>query len=170
VKPECPTLTKVLPLKLAKVSLLKQVDMISIIVAVAENLAIGKDNRLLWHISDDLKRFKQLTSGHTVIMGRNTWLSLPKRPLPNRTNIVITDNPDECFEGCEMVDSIEAAIAKCPPDEESFVMGGASIYRQFMPLADKLYITRVKKAFDGDTFFPEIDPENWKMTNQERLD
>ncbi|MBE0640120.1 MAG: dihydrofolate reductase [Bacteroidales bacterium] len=140
--------------------------MISIIVAVAENMAIGKDNQLLWHISEDLKRFKILTSGHTVVMGRNTWLSLPKRPLPHRINIVITDNPTECFEGCLMVNSIEAAIAKCPKDEESFVMGGASIYRQFMPLADRLYVTRVDQPFEGDTFFPEIKPEDWKILEQ----
>jgi len=140
--------------------------MISIIVAIAKNLAIGKDNQLLWHISEDLKRFKKLTSGHTVIMGRNTWLSLPIRPLPNRTNIVITDNPTECFEGCVMVNSIEAALAKCPPDEECFVMGGASIYRQMMPLADKLYITQVDKPFEGDTFFPEIDPKVWEISEQ----
>lgn len=140
--------------------------MISIIVAVAENMAIGKDNQLLWHISEDLKRFKKLTSGHTVVMGRNTWLSLPVRPLPHRTNIVITDNPTECLEGCLMVNSIEAAIAKCPEEEESFVMGGASIYRQFMPIADKLYITRVDKPFEGDTFFPEIDPQVWKLVEQ----
>lgn len=139
--------------------------MISIIVAVAENLAIGKENRLLWHIPDDLKRFKQITSGHTVIMGRNTWLSLPKRPLPHRTNIVITDNPTECFEGCVMVNSIEAALARCNPAEESFVMGGASVYRQMMPLARKLYITRVNKPFEGDTFFPEISLSEWKLTD-----
>lgn len=140
--------------------------MISIIVAIAKNLAIGKDNQLLWHISEDLKRFKQLTSGHAVIMGRNTWLSLPIRPLPNRTNIVITDNPTEFFEGCVMVNSIEAALEKSPPNEECFVMGGASIYRQFMPLADKLYITQVDKPFEGDTFFPEIDPNFWEITEQ----
>ena len=104
--------------------------MLSIIVAIAENYAIGKDNQLLWHISDDLKRFKRLTSGHTVIMGRNTWLSLPRRPLPNRNNIVITDNPQDCFENCNMVDSIDAALAECQPGEECFIMGGASIYRQ----------------------------------------
>lgn len=140
--------------------------MISIIVAVAKNLAIGKDNQLLWHISEDLKRFKKLTSGLTVVMGRNTWLSLPVRPLPHRANIVITDNPGECFEGCQMVNSIEAAIAKCPKNEESFVIGGASIYRQFMPIADKLYITQVDKPFEGDTFFPEIDPKVWKVAEQ----
>ncbi|MFP4471601.1 MAG: dihydrofolate reductase [Bacteroidales bacterium] len=141
--------------------------MISIIVAIAENHAIGKDNRLLWHISEDLKRFKRLTSGHTVIMGRNTWLSLPTRPLPNRLNIVITDHPEDCFESCEMVDSIDAALGKCNPGEECFVMGGASIYRQMMPMADKLYITRVHKAFEGDTFFPEIPTGEWTMVESE---
>lgn len=137
--------------------------MISIIVAIAKNHAIGKDNQLLWHISEDLKRFKRLTAEHKVIMGRNTLLSLPKWPLPKRTNIVITDNPAEIFEGCEMVFSIEEAISKCHPEEECFVMGGASVYRQFMPMADKLYITRVNKDFDGDTFFPEIDEKYWEL-------
>lgn len=140
--------------------------MLSIIVAIAKNHAIGKDNQLLWHISEDLKRFKRLTAGHKVIMGRNTLLSLPKWPLPKRTNIVITDNPDEVFEGCEMVHSIEEAAAKCNHEEECFVMGGASVYRQFMPLADKLYITRVNKDFEGDTFFPEIDVKDWKLAEQ----
>lgn len=136
--------------------------MISIIVAIAKNHAIGKDNQLLWHISEDLKRFKRLTSGHKVIMGRNTLLSLPKWPLPKRTNIVITDHPEEVFEGCEVVHSIEEAAAKCTQDEECFVMGGASIYKQFLPLADKLYITRVNKDFEGDTFFPEIAEDDWE--------
>lgn len=140
--------------------------MISIIVAIAKNHAIGKDNQLLWHISEDLKRFKRLTSEHKVIMGRNTLLSLPKWPLPKRTNIVITDKPEEVFEGCEMVFSIEEAAKMCPKDEECFVMGGASIYRQFMPLADKLYITRVNKDFEGDTFFPEINEEIWKLVEK----
>jgi len=137
--------------------------MISIIVAIAENYAIGKDNQLLWHISEDLKMFKRLTSGHKIIMGRNTLLSLPKWPLPKRTSIVITDKPEEVFEGCEMVFSIEEAAQKCGSDEECFIIGGASIYRQFMPLADKLYITRVDKSFDADTFFPEIKSEEWKL-------
>ncbi len=137
--------------------------MITIIVAIAKNAAIGKDNQLLWHISEDLKRFKRLTAGHKVIMGRNTLMSLPKWPLPKRTNIVITDNPAEVFEGCEMVFSIEEAVSKCRADEECFIMGGASIYRQFMPLANRLYITRVNKDFEGDTFFPEIDEKVWKL-------
>ncbi len=140
--------------------------MISIIVAIAENGAIGKNNQLLWHISDDLKRFKKLTLEHKVIMGRNTLLSLPKWPLPNRENIVITDNRAEKFAGCEMVFSIEEAFLKCKKDEECFIIGGASIYRQFLPLADKLYITRVYKAFDADTFFPEISEKEWKLTEK----
>lgn len=140
--------------------------MLSIIVAIAKNHAIGKDNQLLWHISEDLQRFKRITAGHKVIMGRNTLLSLPKWPLPKRTNIVITDNMEEVFEGCEMVYSIEEAAAKCKKDEECFVMGGASIYRQFMPLADKLYITRVNQDFDGDTFFPKIDEKDWKLVEK----
>ena len=143
--------------------------MISIIVAIAENYAIGKDNQLLWHISEDLKRFKKLTSGHKVIMGRNTYLSLPFQPLPKRTNIVITDNPDEVFEGCEMVFSIEEAAQKCGPDEECFIIGGASVYKQFMPLADKLYITRVHKAFEADTFFPVIEEKDWFLKKKSKL-
>lgn len=141
--------------------------MISIIVAVAKNNAIGKNNKLLWHISNDLKRFKRITTGHTVIMGRNTWLSLPVKPLPNRKNIVISDNPEDCFESCWRVDSIDAALAQCDPDDESFVIGGASIYEQFLPLADKLYITRVHKDFEGDTFFPEIDKNIWELSESE---
>jgi dihydrofolate reductase len=140
--------------------------MLSIIVAIAKNHAIGKDNQLLWHISEDLKRFKRITAGHKVIMGRNTLLSLPKWPLPKRTNIVITDNPEETFEGCEMVFSIEEAAGKCALAEECFVMGGASVYRQFMPLADKLYITRVNKDFEGDTFFPEINQKEWRLVEK----
>jgi len=140
--------------------------MISIIVAIAKNNAIGKNNQLLWHISEDLKRFKKLTAGHKVIMGRNTLLSLPKWPLPKRSNIVITDNQDEVFEGCEMVFSIGEAISKCEKKEECFIIGGASIYNQFMPLADKLYITLVNKDFEGDTFFPEIEKNKWELVEE----
>lgn len=140
--------------------------MISIIVAIAENYAIGLNNKLLWHIPDDLKRFKKLTSGHKIIMGRNTLLSLPKWPLPNRESIVITDKPEEKFEGCIMVHSIEEAVALCPKEEECFVIGGASIYRQFMPFADKLYITWVNKPFEADTFFPEITDKDWELTEK----
>ena len=115
---------------------------ISIIVAIAQNYAIGKDNKLLWHLSDDLKRFKKITSGHYVIMGKLTYLSLPVRPLPNRTNMIITDNPDDNFEGCMTVYSIDEVLNECPENQESFIIGGGSIYRQFMPIAQKLYITK----------------------------
>jgi dihydrofolate reductase len=140
---------------------------ISIIVAVAENNAIGKDNKLLWHISEDLKRFKQITSGNTVVMGKNTFYSLPVRPLPKRTNIVITDIPGEIIEGCAMAYSINEAIQLCHDTNENFIIGGASIYRQFLPLADKLYITAVHKPFEADCFFPEIATTEWKLISKE---
>ncbi len=140
---------------------------ISIIVAIAENNAIGKDNRLLWHISADLKRFKRLTTGHTVIMGRNTYLSLPVRPLKDRRNIVITDNIADSFPGCILAYSVDEAITFCDDDKENFVIGGASVYRQFMPFVQKLYITRVFKSFDADTFFPEITSAEWDIVEKE---
>ena len=143
---------------------------ISIIVAIAENMAIGKDNDLLWHISDDLKRFKRITKGHQVIMGKNTYLSLPFKPLPNRTNIVITDNKSESFEGCTTVHSIEEALTYCTENEESFIIGGASIYSQFFPYANKLYLTRVHKTFEADTFFREIDFNDWKLIKKEDIE
>jgi dihydrofolate reductase len=136
---------------------------ISIIVAIAANHAIGKDNQLLWHISEDLKRFKRITGGHTVVMGKNTFYSLPLRPLPNRRNIVITDIPGETIAGCEMAYSIEEAVQLCDHDKESFVIGGASIYSQFISRVTKLYITRVHKDFDADCFFPRIDTAVWRL-------
>ncbi len=142
---------------------------ISIIVAVAENHAIGKDNKLLWHISNDLKRFKKITSGHPVIMGKKTYESLPVRPLPGRMNIVLTDVPGEKIEGCEMAYSLPEAIEKCPEGEECFVMGGGSVYRQFLPMADKLYITKVHQTFEADTFFPEIDKKQWELISREAV-
>jgi len=140
---------------------------ISIIVAIAENNAIGLKNKLLWHISEDMKRFKRITLGHKVIMGRNTYLSLPVRPLTGRTNIVISDKPEEKFEGSTTVYSVEQALEICPPDEECFVIGGAMIYRQFLRFAKKLYITRIFKSYDADTFFPEINLDEWNETNRE---
>jgi dihydrofolate reductase len=140
---------------------------ISIIVAVAENNAIGKDNDLLWHISDDLKRFKRITTGHKIIMGKNTFLSLPVRPLPNRTSIVITDDPSDNYDGCIMAYSIEDAIAKCDEGEECFIIGGGSVYRQFLPLANKLYLTKVKRSYEADTFFPEVKSDEWELIEQE---
>ena len=142
---------------------------ISIIVAIADNNAIGRNNELLWHISEDLKRFKRITAGHKVVMGRNTFLSLPEknRPLKDRTNIVISDIPGESFEGCEMAGSIEEALEMCPPEEECFVIGGGMIYRQFLRHADKLYITRVFKSFEADVYFAEINYEEWDEIERE---
>lgn len=133
---------------------------ISIIVAIAENLAIGKDNQLLWHIPADLKRFKAITTGHTIVMGRRTFESLPKGPLPNRRNLVITRS-GVAIPGCLMADSIGDAISKMEEGEENFVIGGGEIYRHFMPLAHKLYLTLIHKEFDADTFYPAIDFNEW---------
>lgn len=135
---------------------------ISIIVAIARNYAIGKDNQLLWHLSDDLKRFKELTTGHTIIMGKKTFESLPVKPLPNRKSIVITDNKNETIKGCIMAYSIDEAIEKADPISENFVIGGGSIYKQFLHIADKLYLTIVHKDFEADTFFPEINFDEWE--------
>jgi dihydrofolate reductase len=142
---------------------------ISIIVAIAENFAIGKNNDLLFHLPTDLKRFKEITTGHTLIMGRNTLLSLPKWPLPNRRHIVITDIPDDVFAGCEVVFSIDQAIEKVKDENEAFIIGGGMIYRQFYPLAGKLYLTLVHKPFDADVYFPEINYSDWLETAREDL-
>jgi dihydrofolate reductase len=141
--------------------------MISIIVAVGEDMGIGKDNGLLWHISEDLKRFKRLTYGKTVIMGKKTWESLPLKPLPGRRNIVLTDIPEECIDCTITAYSVNDALAKCANDEEIFVIGGGMVYRQFLPLADRLYITHVSKRADADVFFPRIDRRIWKITAKE---
>ena len=144
--------------------------MISIIVAVSEDWGIGKNNELLWNISEDLKRFKRLTSGNTVIMGKKTWESLPRRPLPNRKNIVLTDNPGELFDGAIASYSINDAISKCDKADEIFIIGGGSIYRQFITIADRLYITHVHKKAPADIFFPEIDMNVWEISEKEDFD
>lgn len=143
---------------------------ISIIVAVAADNGIGRDNRLLSHIPDDLKRFRKITTGHTVIMGRNTYLSLPGGPLKNRRNIVITDNRKDSFEDCEMVHSIQEAMDKCDKDQENFIIGGASVYQQFLPYTSKIYLTRINKTFDADVYFPELDPGDWTELSKEKVD
>ena len=143
---------------------------ISIIVAIAENRAIGKDNKLLWHISGDLKRFKQLTTGHTLIMGRNTFLSLPNGALPRRRHIVISDIEGESFDACEMASSIDRAISMAGSSDECFVIGGGMVYAQFLPMAGKLYLTRVHHSFEADTFFPEIDFTRWDTLSSERVE
>jgi dihydrofolate reductase len=140
---------------------------LSLIVAIANHNAIGKDNSLLCHLPEDLKRFKLLTSGHKVIMGKRTYESLPRRPLPNRTNIVLTDVQNEQIEGCVMAYSIDEVLQICSDGTESFIIGGASVYKQFLPLCKTLYLTRIYADFDADAYFAEIDFENWDLVQSE---
>jgi dihydrofolate reductase len=140
--------------------------MITLIAAVAENNALGKDNQLLWHLPEDFKRFKAVTSGHYIIMGRKTFESFPK-PLPNRTHVIITRQENYAPEGCVVVNSLEAAIAACPLNAENFIIGGGEIYKQSIGIADKIDITKVHAHFDADTFFPEIDPKKWELESEE---
>ncbi len=143
--------------------------MISIIVAISEENAIGKQGGLLCHLPDDLKHFKLITSGATVIMGERTFFSLPKHPLPNRRNIVITDVAGKVFEGAESAYSIDEAVQMVKNENEAFIIGGGMIYRQFMPIADKLYITHIHHSWkDADTFFPEIKQDEWNLVSEER--
>lgn len=141
--------------------------MVSIIAAISEDYGIGKDNKLLWYIPEDLKRFKKLTYGQCIIMGKKTWESLPRKPLPGRKNIVLTDDQHETIDSAVTAYSIEDALSKCCEGEEIFIIGGASIYNQFMPLADTLYITRVHNTAPADTYFPEIDPAIWESIEAE---
>ncbi|WP_295794972.1 dihydrofolate reductase [Mucilaginibacter sp.] len=138
---------------------------ISIVVAISENRAIGKDNKLLWYLPNDLKHFKAITSGHTVIMGRKTYESVGK-PLPNRRNIIIT-RQDIKIEGCEVVNSIKAALELCRTEREVFIVGGAEIYKQSLHLTDRIYLTVVHKQFEGDSFFPEIKKTDWLQVSRE---
>jgi len=140
--------------------------MITIIAAIAENNALGKDNQLIWHIPADLKRFKKVTSNHHVIMGRKTFESLGK-PLPNRTNIIITRNSNYKAEGCIVVNSLNEAIEAAKEDENPFILGGAEIYKQAIEIADKLDLTFVHHEFDADVFFPKIDTTIWKEISRE---
>lgn len=142
---------------------------ISIIVAVAEKNAIGLGNELLCHLPGDLKRFKQLTTGNVIVMGKKTYESLPRRPLPNRINIVISDNHGDQFCDCIMAYSIEDAISKMSDEKENFIIGGGSIYKQFLPLADKLYLTKIHAYFEADTFFPELIADDWKTVLEEKV-
>lgn len=140
---------------------------VSIIVAIAEKNAIGYKNELLCHLPADLKYFKKTTAGHAVIMGKRTWESLPKRPLPGRRNLVISDVPGDRFEGAETVYSIPEALEHCDRDRENFVIGGGMVYRQFMAIAQKLYITHIHHTFEADTFYADIDPALWRVESAE---
>lgn len=139
--------------------------MLSIIVAADRNNVIGKDNALIWHLPNDLRYFKEKTTGHAIIMGRRTFDSVGK-PLPNRRNIIITRNPGFKAEGCEVVTSLEAALTLLNPDMENFIVGGEEIYRQALPLADRVYLTRIDHEFEGDRHFPELGQE-WKLTDSQ---
>ncbi|QOG02727.1 dihydrofolate reductase [Flavobacterium sp. MDT1-60] len=140
--------------------------MIIMIAAVAENNALGKNNELVWHLPNDFKRFKSLTTNHHIIMGRKTFESFPK-PLPNRVHVVITRQKDYNPEGCIVVDSIEKAITVCPENEDSYIIGGGEIYNLGMEHADILEITKVHHSFDADAYFPEIDKTDWQLVESE---
>ena len=140
--------------------------MITMIAAAAENNALGKDNDLVWHLPDDFKRFKALTTGHHIIMGRKTFESFPKL-LPNRTHVIVTRQEDYHPEGTLVADSLKKAIALSGTDEQPFIIGGGEIYKLGMEVADRIELTRVHGTFEADTFFPEIPEEDWKLTAEE---
>lgn len=139
---------------------------LSMIAAVGNNLELGYQNRLLCHLPVDLKHFKRITWGHVVLMGDRTWKSLPRKPLPNRRNIVITLDRTS-FPECETVHSIEEALRRFAPDEEAFVMGGATMYRLFLPHCDRLFLTRILSDFTADVFFPDINLSEWQLIEDE---
>lgn len=142
---------------------------VSLIAAVAKNNAIGYENHLLYWLPNDLKRFKSLTTGHTIIMGRRTFESLPKGALPNRRNIVLSRNADFVAAGVEVFSSLEAALEACFSEEEVFVIGGESLYRTSLPQASRLYLTHVEDVPEkADAFFPEVSPDVWMVAHEER--
>lgn len=144
--------------------------MLTIIAALDRRHAIGYKNRLLFRLPDDLKRFKRLTSGHTVLMGRNTFDSLPKGALPNRRNIVLSSTL-KSLPGCEVFPSLQEALAACEPDEQVFAIGGARVYRESLPFADRLALTLVDaEAPEADTYFPDYDTDEWNLVNKEHHD
>ena len=142
---------------------------ILIISAIAKNRVIGKNNDLPWHYPEDFKRFKTLTSGHAVVMGRKTYESLG-RPLPKRINIVLSRNKDLKIEGCQTAQSLEQAkeICKQNNEQQMWIIGGSTVYKEGLKIADTLELTELYKAFDGDTFFPEFDKNDWQETNREK--
>lgn len=143
--------------------------MLSIIVAVAKNNVIGKDNKLIWHLPEDLKRFKKITTGHRIIMGRKTFESLG-RVLPNRKHVILCNDAELNIqdENVEILEDIKLLNKYINSDEENFVIGGATIYKLLMPYANKLYITHINEQFEGDVYFPEIKEEEWKAVEKEK--
>ena len=141
--------------------------MITIIAAISENNALGKDNKMLWHLPDDFKRFKKVTTGHHVIMGRKTFESLGSKALPKRTNIIITRQRSYDASCIVLADSLKRAIHIARTDDNPYILGGGMVYKEAMKLADKLDITLVHHEFEADTFFPEIDPKTWREVSRE---
>lgn len=141
-------------------------NQISIVVAVSENNAIGKDNQLLWHLPADLKHFKEITSGNTIVMGRKTYDSIG-RPLPNRRNIVITRSTNHQIPNVEVVNSLDAALSLCDKENEVFIIGGAEIYKYALQFTNRIYLTTVHQTYEADVFFPELNKEEWIETSKE---
>ena len=142
---------------------------VSLVVAAAKNNVIGRDGELPWHLPDDLRHFKRLTTGKPIIMGRRTFESIG-RPLPDRHNIVMTRDPDYAAAGCDVVTSVSDALKLAGDDTEVMVIGGGQVYRDFLPRADRIYLTRVQAEIDGDTYFPEIDASDWQLVSSEHHD
>ncbi|TQD39792.1 dihydrofolate reductase [Haloflavibacter putidus] len=140
--------------------------MITIIAAIGENNELGKNNDLIWHLPDDFKRFKRITTGHPIIMGRKTFESFPK-PLPNRKHIVITRQEDYNKPGCSVVHSLDQALEMVEGNQKAFIIGGGEIYKLGLPVADKMELTRVHGKFNADTYFPEIDFSLWKLKKEQ---
>jgi dihydrofolate reductase len=139
---------------------------LSIIVALSENNVVGINNQLPWHLSADLKRVKALTMGHHLIMGRKTFESIGK-PLPGRTNVIITRNNNYHADGITVVSSLNEALEKAKDDNEAFIFGGGEIFREALPVVNKIYMTRIHQNFEGDTRFPELNPEEWKVISRQ---
>ena len=143
---------------------------ISIIAAIADNNAIGKNQQLLWHLPADMKHFKELTTGHAIIMGRKTFESLPNGPLPERKNVVLTTLPEAGFVNCFPCESMRDALDLCEKEDEIFIIGGALVYRQALSKADKMYITRVHHEFENaDAFFPEVNWDLWEEVDRQEF-
>ena len=142
---------------------------ISLIVAMASNRVIGLNNQMPWHLSADLKKFKKITLGSAVLMGRKTYESIG-RPLPGRTNIIISRNPDYRQDGCRVVNTIESAVKTgCASADEIFIIGGSDLYKATLPIADTIYLTMINKAFDGDTFFPDLAMQDWAEAERDDI-
>jgi dihydrofolate reductase len=136
------------------------------IAAIGNNFELGKNNQLLCHLPADLKRFKEITSGYPVIMGDRTWESLPIKPLPNRRNIVITKEKNANYQHCEIVHTIEDAVALVKNEDKAFIIGGATIYKLFINKIETLYLTRIDADFEADVFFPNVDFNQWNMLEE----